>query len=198
MVRHQTPKKTNGQALDDLQRTRLIESYLKRRRKPAPDRVPKTVESARRRFVCTRLTVSGCDISGEDCAKRFVMATARWSSDAQTFDPSVYTQQHDRNDQACAACEAGAARAELLQIKSRRRVRNPKRGTHGPELTKAFEVSPADVETMLARKTFTRRDLRALYGWTENTIKKWLASKIDAGQLVRDGRKGQFVLFTVK
>lgn len=176
---------------------RLIEEFLRARGRIYKDRMPTNREEASRRFYCDKLTFGRCDMRGEDCARRHANAAIRWRADGSGFDASLYNAPHDRNDQTCATCETGSARAEILSIKtkSRRRRERPK---HGRALAAALHVTPTEIAEKIGRSTITTADLRIVMHWTENTVKKWLLHYEHEGSIRRVGRVGLFIRFDVE
>ena len=182
---------------DEKTRTRLIDEYLKRGGRVYVDRISRTQAEAERRFYCTKLTGAACPINGRDCARRHANAVNRWRVlPGTSFDGALYNTPYDRNDQTCATCDTGSARARLLGVvtKTRQRRERPK---HGRALAKALTVTPASVGEMLGRDVLTTADLRARLRWSENTIKKWLVHFESEGGVERAKRVGLYVQWKI-
>lgn len=172
-------------------RQKLIDAFLKKAKKPIADRIPKNEKQARARFYCHKLTKSVCSMSGVDCARRHANAAVRWSGSGITYGAEYFNVASDRNDQTCATCETGKARAEILGIVSKRRARKP-RPKYGKALSNAIKIEPHQVAERLGRPYFNTADLRAAFRWSENTIKKWMIHYSDGKKIERGPRVGLF------
>ena len=100
--------------MQDAHRQKLISEWAATSRRLLKRTIPRTKGEAARRFKCNKLSGGSCELKGEHCAKRHLLALATIEKIEKRPDWQCKLTRSD--DVTCSNCAAGSARAMLLEI----------------------------------------------------------------------------------
>tara|TARA_Y100000593_G_scaffold24659_3_gene49209 strand:+ start:2641 stop:3042 length:402 start_codon:yes stop_codon:yes gene_type:complete len=93
---------------------RLLREWEKRPKQLLEKEIPTTRKEALQRFKCNKLGGGACELEGKYCGLRHLLAKARTERRTHIRETFIFFQERD--DKTCSTCEAGKARADLLEL----------------------------------------------------------------------------------